>query len=135
MPTILEVTEAALYVDDLERALQFYTALFDRPVIRRTNRFATLRLTESQVLILFVRGASLEPAILNGGTIPAHDGSGPLHLCFGIGAGEIPAWEEHLRRLEITIEGRMTWTSGAQSLYFRDPDRHMLEVATPGVWD
>ncbi|PYK92782.1 MAG: glyoxalase, partial [Verrucomicrobia bacterium] len=27
------------------------------------------------------------------------------------------------------------WESEARSLYFRDPDGHMIELATPGIWE
>ena len=26
------------------------------------------------------------------------------------------------------------WERGGRSLYFRDPDQHLLELATPGTW-
>ncbi|MDQ3753396.1 MAG: glyoxalase, partial [Acidobacteriota bacterium] len=26
------------------------------------------------------------------------------------------------------------WNRGGTSLYFRDPDNHLLELATPGLW-
>jgi hypothetical protein len=29
---------------------------------------------------------------------------------------------------------RKTWKYGGEALYFRDPDGHLLEVVTPGVW-
>jgi len=32
------------------------------------------------------------------------------------------------------LEEKKAWERGGWSLYFRDPDRHLLEVATPGVW-
>ena len=28
----------------------------------------------------------------------------------------------------------VVWEAGGRSLYFRDPDGHLLELATPGVW-
>ena len=48
--------------------------------------------------------------------------------------GELEAWDEHLRKLDITVESRIKWARGGTSLYFRDPDGHSLEVATPGLW-
>ena len=69
-----------------------------------------------------------------GGTIPPHDGSGPLHVAFAIGAEELFQWEERLRDRAIAIEGRTDWPRGGRSIYFRDPDGHLLELATPGLW-
>ena len=34
----------------------------------------------------------------------------------------------------LAIEEEREWPRGGTSLYFRDPDGHLLEVATPGVW-
>ena len=43
-------------------------------------------------------------------------------------------WETRLGEKGIAIEGRTQWARGGQSLYFRDPDGHLLELATPGIW-
>jgi catechol 2,3-dioxygenase-like lactoylglutathione lyase family enzyme len=85
-------------------------------------------------LLLFRRGASLETMTMPGGTIPPHDGSGPLHVAFAIAADELVTWEERLRDRGIPIEGRTDWRRGGRSIYFRDPDGHLLELATPGLW-
>jgi len=34
----------------------------------------------------------------------------------------------------VAVEERRTWERGGQSVYFRDPERHLIEIATPGVW-
>ena len=34
----------------------------------------------------------------------------------------------------IAIESRVDWPQGGASLYFRDPDRLLVELATPGIW-
>src|SRR5689334_16199905 len=107
------VTESVLYVEDLARAIRFYTVLLGVPVIREMERFAALRLNDSQVLLLFRRGGSLSPTVLDGGTVPAHDGVGPHHICFGMGNAEVTEWEAHLERLGIAIESRVHWPSGA----------------------
>jgi catechol 2,3-dioxygenase-like lactoylglutathione lyase family enzyme len=63
-----------------------------------------------------------------------HDGDGELHLAFAIPAPELANWEAWLTENEIAVAEKRTWEFGGQSLYFRDPDRHLIEVATPGVW-
>ena len=40
----------------------------------------------------------------------------------------------HLAACGIAVESRVVQTHGGTSLYFRDPDGHSLEVATPGLW-
>jgi catechol 2,3-dioxygenase-like lactoylglutathione lyase family enzyme len=87
-----------------------------------------------QVLLLFRKGGSRTPAVLPGGTIPAHDGDGQLHLAFAVAAAELGAWEARLCELHIPIESRVAWPRGGRSLYLRDPDNHVIELATPGIW-
>ncbi len=135
MPKPTHIAEAALYVDDITRAARFYTELFECPTLRLDERLCALRVSTEQVLLLFLRGHSLQPVRLNDNVvIPGHNGNGPLHLCFGIQASDLSAWEDKLAKLGIGIESRVQWPSGAASLYFRDPDNHLVELATPGLW-
>jgi catechol 2,3-dioxygenase-like lactoylglutathione lyase family enzyme len=69
-----------------------------------------------------------------GGTIPPHDASGAQHVCLAIPVASLEVWEQHLAGHGIVIESRVIQTHGGTSLYFRDPDGHSLEVATPGLW-
>ena len=55
-------------------------------------------------------------------------------VAFATDTQDLPSWEAWLAENGIAIEDKRTWQFGGQSLYFRDPDRHLLEVATPGVW-
>ena len=80
-----------------------------------------------QVLLVFKKGASR--AI----TSP-HDGDGELHLAFAIPSAELANWESWLEQKGIAVEEKRAWELGGWSLYFRDPDRHLLELATPGTW-
>ena len=50
-------------------------------------------------------------------------------------ASDIDAWRSHLENLRSEIESEINWSRGGTSLYFRDPDGHSVEVATPGVWE
>ena len=80
------------------------------------------------------RIVSREAMVSPGGTIPPHDGSGPIHVCFAVNTEDLPEWEARLAEHDIPIEGRVTWPPGGKSVYFRDPDGHMLELMTPGTW-
>ena len=134
MPKLSGVIETALYVDDLDRARAFYQDVLGLAAMTSDARFAAFDVGGRNVLLLFRRGSTLEPVHLPGGTIPSHDGSGPLHAAFAITADELPAWEKRLGEHDVAIEGRTDWPRGGKSIYFRDPDRHLLELVTPGVW-
>ena len=109
-------------------SVQFYKSTFGFQVISDFGeRGCAMQAGNRQVLLLFKKGGSL--------TIQSpHDGDGELHLAFAIPATELTAWEAWLAEKGIPVEERRTWDLGGQSLYFRDPDRHLLEIATPGVW-
>jgi catechol 2,3-dioxygenase-like lactoylglutathione lyase family enzyme len=80
-----------------------------------------------QVLLLFRKGASR--------TIQSpHDGEGELHVAFAIPSAELADWQSWLQARGIAIEEKRNWELGGWSLYFRDPDRHLIELATPGTW-
>lgn len=134
MPSVDRVLETCLYVDDLETARAFYTELFGFKVISADERFCALNVGGKSVLLLFQRGASTEPTRIPGGVIPAHGGSGPLHFAFEVPAAEFDRWKEHLSRNGVAIESEVEWPGGSRSLYFRDPDGHVGELATPGLW-
>jgi catechol 2,3-dioxygenase-like lactoylglutathione lyase family enzyme len=133
-PKIVGVLETALYVDDLDRAAGFYEDVLGLKPINKDQRFAGYDAGPRSVLLLFKRGSTLETVHMPGGTIPPHDGQGPLHVAFAIEADALPAWEQHLAAHDIAIEGRTDWPRGGRSIYFRDPDNHLLELATPGLW-
>lgn len=134
VPRLNRIIETALYVDDLDRARAFYEDKLGLAPLLKTKTLFAYDVGGSNVLLLFLRGASLQTQRAAGGTIPPHDGSGPLHIAFAIDTEELPAWEARLSELDIAVEGRMQWERGSTSLYFRDPDGHLLELATPRLW-
>jgi catechol 2,3-dioxygenase-like lactoylglutathione lyase family enzyme len=131
---LLGILETALYVDTFERACPFYEQLLGLNSIYRDHRLCAYDVSGRGVLLLFLRGASLQPTRLPGGTVPPHDGHGPVHMAFSVAAADLAAWETRLAEASVAIEGRTTWPRGGASIYFRDPDGHMLEFATPGLW-
>jgi catechol 2,3-dioxygenase-like lactoylglutathione lyase family enzyme len=134
MPRVKGILETALYVEDLDRAIEFYTRVFGFAVMRRDDRFAALDVAPAGVLLLFRRGGTLTAVETGYGAIPPHDGSGPLHMAFAIAADELAVWEEMLQQSGVAIESTVRWPRGSVSLYFRDPDRHLIELATPRLW-
>ena len=134
MTALKGILETALYVDDLQRAKDFYDSLFAMPMVFSDQRMCAYDVGGRGLLLLFRRGESMHTIQLRAGTIPPHDGHGPYHVAFSIAADEVAAWEERLGELGIAIEGRASWPRGGTSLYFRDPDGHLLELATPGLW-
>ncbi len=135
MPAPRRILETSLYVEDMTRASQFYREVVGLALLSSSERITALDAGEGTVLLLFKRGATLQGLKFPGGHIPPHDGSGPLHFAFAVDEGDLDGWEEHLGRHGVVVESRVRWGRGGRSLYFRDPDGHSVELATPGVWD
>ena len=134
MPNITGILESSLYVANLNRAARFYQQLFGFQPMFTDDRLCALAVSDKQVLLLFLRGASIEPIQLPGGILPPHDGQGQNHLAFACTADELTKWEQQLTEHEVPIESRVHWQRGGASIYFRDPDENLLELATPGIW-
>ena len=98
------------------------------------DRIVALDTGRGRVLILFKRGSTRNPARVGTSLIPAHGGNGPQHFAFAIPDGTYADWTRHLAAEGIAIESEVIWPHGGRSLYFRDPDGHLGELATPGLW-
>lgn len=131
-PHVNGVLETSLYVESAARSAEFYREVFGFNVISPmrgeglddNTRLCAMRAGDRSVLLLFRRGGT-----------PDTDAQGAIHIAFGISRSDIRVWEDWLGRLGIAIESRKQWQYGAEALYFRDPDGHLLEVVTPGVWE
>lgn len=128
MPKSDGFLESSLYVRDVSESIRFYEEIFGFSVIKDFGeRGCAMAAGERQVLLLFKKGASR--AIQS-----PHDGDGELHVAFAIASSELASWESWLQARGIEIEEKCVWELAGTSLYFRDPDRHLLELATPGTW-
>jgi catechol 2,3-dioxygenase-like lactoylglutathione lyase family enzyme len=134
MPNIRGLLETALYVDDVQKAAEFYRRLFNFGTLLDSQRLIALEVAGRDVLLLFKTGATSEPFATSGGIIPGHEGTGRNHLAFSISKEELADWRRRLESEGVTIESTVTWDGGAQSIYFRDPDNHLVELITPGFW-
>jgi catechol-2,3-dioxygenase len=130
-PQVNGILETSLYVERPTRSVEFYRRVFGfEPIdtdpkadITDQTRLCAMRAGDRSVLLLFKKGATQDTNV-----------NGAIHVAFGISRSELPAWEAWLSQQGIPIELRKTWKYGGEALYFRDPDGHLVEVVTPGVW-
>ena len=132
-PKLHGILETALYVADLDVSEAFYKNLFGFETLLADERMRALKIGETQILLLFKIGGSTEGEATPGGFIPPHDGHGTQHLAFAIEWEELDEWREHLIAKGVAIESEVEANAG-YSLYFRDPDGHLIELGIAGLW-
>ena len=131
MPKLDGILETAIHTEDMVRARAFYEGVLGLEPIYSDNRLSAYAVAGRDVLLVFRKGATGQTVVLPSGTIPGHGGDGVLHVAFAISKDELDRWEAHPASRGVDIEGRNDWERGGRSLYFRDPDGYLLELATP----
>jgi catechol 2,3-dioxygenase-like lactoylglutathione lyase family enzyme len=57
------------------------------------------------------------------------------HFCFAVGSpDDVSKWDARLEELRVPVTGRMDWERGGRSVYFSDPDGHVGEIGSKGIW-
>lgn len=134
-PAVAGILETALVVERTDRAAAFYERILGLRPIVVTERLAGFDAGPGHVLLLFQRAGSMNDVHIKGGRIPGgFDSTGRSHMAFAIAKDLVEAWRLWLEQNAVTIESRVQWELGGESLYFRDPDGNLLELATPGTW-
>lgn len=129
MPPPLDgILETAIYVGDVERAVAFYRAVLGLAIVDVSERLTAMSAGPRQLLLICKRGAS------GALSLTPHDASGHQHVAFPIPSAALEAWEAWLAERGVQVVEKKRWDRGGTSLYFHDPDGHVLELATPGVW-
>lgn len=135
LPRLDRIVETALYCDDLFRSRAFYVDILGGEPLLDSARLLALSIGGTSVLLLFQRGATLEPLPTPGGVVPPHGGTGVQHIAFAVAdMSELEAWAARLGQRGVEIESRVRWPRGGESIYIRDPDQHSIELITPGLW-
>ena len=136
--TVTGIVEAALHVGEVSRSMDFYQGLFGFEAELRNEAIGVLKVPGGQALILFPRTSNpqpvVAPALAVEGTIPPHGASGRMHVAFSIRPDDLDPWRRRLSERGVPVEGTVRWKRGGTSLYFRDPDQHLVELITPGLW-
>jgi len=134
MPAIRGIVETAISVRDVQATAAWYRRLFGFDALLEGERLIALAVGEQDVLLIFTAGATDVSYPTPGGVIPGHAGGGVSHLAFAMDLADIDAWRQRLTAEGVAIESAVDWPGGARSLYFRDPNGHLVELITPGFW-
>jgi catechol 2,3-dioxygenase-like lactoylglutathione lyase family enzyme len=126
---IENLLEAALYVDDLDRAEAFFRDTLGLELLgKEAGRHAFFRAGQC-VLLLFNPETTRKE-----GFFPVHGTEGAGHVAFAISADSWDPWHARFEERGVAIEKEITWPRGGRSLYFRDPSGNLIELVTPGCW-
>ncbi|GAA0523115.1 ring-cleaving dioxygenase [Saccharopolyspora subtropica] len=124
MISVDRVDHLVLTVADVDRALEFYTQILGMtpvtfPDDRRAVSFGR------QTIKLHAASELVEPTAM-------HPVPGSANLCF-ITGNALSEVQEHLRANDVRIEEGPVSRTGAEgpitSLYLRDPDGNLIEIA------
>jgi catechol 2,3-dioxygenase-like lactoylglutathione lyase family enzyme len=119
-----------LYVTDLEKSKGFYHGILQLPVISHVEDNHIFFRAGSSVLLCFLPEKSKiqhEP--------PAHYAYGQQHIAFEVSTEVYDQTISFLREKNIEMNYEHTWPNGQKSMYFEDPDGHVLEIVPSGLWD
>jgi catechol 2,3-dioxygenase-like lactoylglutathione lyase family enzyme len=130
----------------LPKSIEFYSKVLDlgNPSFS-SDRLAVFPLAQT-TLIIFQRGSTHKDSTLPNelGTIPGHGLLPPpendkvdlkTHFALAVEKKEeVDLWEERFREEKIDVLGKVEWPGGGKSVYFRDPDGHVGEIASRGIW-
>jgi len=139
--TLNGLVEAALFVEELPRACDFYEQVLGLGKVKASDTGCVFRVADQRYLLIISRKAAHTPNKTASGDVlppvalPQHDGRGPGHIAFGIRKDALDFWRARLAKHDVDLLSEISWESGARSLYFRDPNGHMIELATPGIWE
>ena len=122
--------ETALYVTDLPRAIVFYRSVLGLKLLGEfdAERGAAFGIGDGVLLLFRVEDTQ------RGGDLPPHGAVGAGHIAFAISAEDRLDWKLWLIESGVAIEAEHRFGPRPPSLYFRDPDGNLLELAVPEIW-
>ena len=125
------VMETCLYVDNLDRAEEFYRRVLGLTVYAKVEGRHTFFRSGDGVFLLFDPAQTRKDSPLG---VPSHGAIGEGHVAFKMAEDEIETWRARLVQEKVEIELEYTWSGGGFSFYFRDPAGNSVELVTPRTW-
>ena len=108
---------AGIYVEDLERSIDFYSEIFGFPEQRRLN------LGTTKIAFLDLGSALLE--IIQRAEPPEAPSGSWSHLAYTVDDYDAMLWRLKGKGLELR---EMTLEDGTRIVFFKDPDGHDVEI-------
>lgn len=127
---IQKIKETCLYVNNLDNTQNFYYNKLGLPIIsRKEDAFIFFR-AGSDVLLCFINDYAQSQEHL-----PAHFAEGKIHFAFEVKVEDYPMWKDKIIGVGIEITHEQEWKNNLMSFYFEDPDGHILEIVSEGIWN
>jgi len=131
MPEVRSLYETVLYAQDVATATGFYTDILGFTVVRDSGVLGrAIRLPDGAMLLIFDPRESAQP----GREVPSHGAKGAGHVAFRIDREDYRRWRDHLEDCGVQIEHEHTWSTGARSIYIRDPAGNSVELVDGELW-
>ena len=134
MPNFIGLLEAGLFVENLSRARDFYEQVLGLEKLRDSEVGCVFVVAKGQLLLLISQEKARVPSKTPGGEVPPCAGDagetlGAGHIAFAAAEAELDAWRARLESQGVEVLSEVAWEGAGRSLYFRDPDGHLLEIA------
>lgn len=159
LPQLSHILETILYTKSADKSREFYKGILGLQPLFEAPRGTGYAIGTTNLLI-FNLGETTEDLVDDPSKpeylIPKHGPSQHLldvllddskkpsgattnslhqHYCFAVNTrAEVEQWERHLQGSGVSILGKKNWERGGLSVYFSDPDGHVAEIASRGIW-
>jgi catechol 2,3-dioxygenase-like lactoylglutathione lyase family enzyme len=135
----MQIDHVVLWVEDAQRALEFYTSVVGLPGVRAEEflagkvPFPSVRISEHSILDLMPAMAAPFAAHFTGEKRPTAAGKPLNHVCLAMQRSELEALAARLAAAEIPTHRVGETSFGARGsskhwFYFQDPDGNVLEA-------
>lgn len=125
-----QVKETCIYIQNLDRAEDFYHRLLGLEVISRVEGRHIFFRVGTSVLLCFIASTTK-----NETTLPPHYANGKQHFALEITQDLYQKTKNAIIEKGILITHVQQWRDDLESCYFEDPDGHVLEIIPEGIWD